>query len=478
MDAGRELPHDTRQPGLTALRLSRADLANLAMETPGTPMHVGAVLVLDGPPGDRACTGHDRGLCLDTVRRELDRRLDALPELRRRLHRPGPFAGRPLWVDDPLWRIDRHVTAVEVAAPGDDAALLRLADALLAVPLDRAHPLWRIWFVTGLSGGRVAAILAVHHAVADGTAALRLLSGLTGEASAPAGPRRGVWRPAPAPRWSVLVGDHVRAHLVAAARLLRHRRPARLLGRVVPRLRTLAAARGAPRTSLNGPVGPRRRTAVLRLDLGTVKAVALRSGATVNDIVLEIAAGGLRRLLHKRGEATDVVLHAAMPVAPRSPAQGRTGNTSGIVVVPLPLCPVDPVRRIAVIHRLAARAKDEQIPFGAGNGLTARIAGTALARMASRHQHLTNVVVSNVAGPAAPIRLLGARVSDILPLGVLAGDLAISFLAFSYAGVLTIAVRADADRFPDLDVLTGEMSADWRRLAAPAFATCRPSPDL
>jgi WS/DGAT/MGAT family acyltransferase len=370
-----------------------------------------------------------------------------------------------LWVDDPQWRIDRHVTAVEAPSPGDEAALLRLADDLLATPLDRAHPLWRIWLVTGLSGGRVGAIVAVHHALADGPAGLRLLAVLVDPAGAAVEPASVPWRPVAPPTWSALVVDNFGEHLARLGRLMRRLRPARAPTRIRSAMRSLAVAWSAPRTSLNAPVGPRQRSRIVRLDLDAVRAVAHRNGATVNAVVLELAAAGLYGLLAGRGETVDRALHVAIPVTPRSiaPADVRTGNRSGIVIARLPLEPTDPLPRLAAIHRLAGQAQREQVPLG-GVGLPVGRSCTALARAASRHQHLTNVVVSNVAGPSGPLRLLGARVVDLLPLGVLSGNLAVSFLAFSYAGTLTITVRADADRFPDLDVLVAAMSADWQRL--------------
>jgi WS/DGAT/MGAT family acyltransferase len=430
-------------------RLSAADVSYLAVEAADTPMHVGALAVLDGSP----LRDRDGHVDLTGLRAELDRRLDAAPVLRKRLYRPGPLAGRPLWVDDPDFSIARHVTLVTAAPPGDDAALLRLADRLLEPRLDRAHPLWRIWFVDGLPDGRLAMLIAVHHAVADGPAALRLfLTLLAGPAKAG---ERTVWTPKPPPSWS---------HIMQA----RIRKPARPSRPAFPRpgsWRRLRAALGAPRTSLNAPIGPQRISAVVRMPLAAVKAVAHRAGASVNDVLLDLTAGGVAALLRARGEAVDRALHLAVPQSQRAADDlGVAGNEAGVLMVRLPLEPVDPRERLAVVHRATAAAKREQ-----PNGSTPLVwlARSGLMRMFTRHQRLTNFVVSNVVGPPEPLMMLGSPVVELIPLGALAGNLALTFLALSYAGTLVVSVRADRERFADLPVLVAAMNQEWQTMAAP-----------
>jgi len=389
-------------------RLSAADLTYLAVEAADTPMHVGALAILDGS----TLRDKDGRIRLAELRGELESRLDRAPMLRRRLK----SRGRAVWVDDPDFRIERHVKLATAADP----TLLGLADRLLEPRLDRAHPLWRLWFVDGLSGGRVGLLIAIHHAVADGQTALQmllpLLSGLP-----PTGARRpAVTRSGGRGGW-----------------------------------RRLRAALGAPRTSLNAPIGLHRVSAVVRIPLASAKAVA---GVTVNDVLLNLVAGGIRALLQKRGEAVDDVrLHVAVPV--------DTGGTqAGIVVVRLPLSPADPRERLARVHDAATKAKT-----GQAGGATPLVwlARAGLMRLFTRHQRLTNVVVSNVVGPAEPLVLFGAPVVELIPLGALAGNLALTFLALSYAGTLVVSVRADRERFADLPVLVAAMNRDWQTMAAP-----------
>jgi diacylglycerol O-acyltransferase / wax synthase len=449
--------------GSRFVRLSATDRINLAVEAPDTPMQVGAVVML---AGDSLC---DTAGCLRLadIRAVLECRLADVPRLRHIIHQPPVLAGGPVWVDDPAFRIERHVNRVEAPPPGDEPALLRLAIDLMAVPLDRAHPLWRIWFVTGLRGGRVAAVVGLHHVVADGLAAMRLITGLL---DPPAGPGREPappsWVPAAPPRWRSLVHDN-------AVRVLRSARPARRrrAGASPGAWRLFARSWRAPRTSLNGPIGPRRRLAVLRLDLAAAKEVAHEHGGKVNDVVLALAAGGLRALLASRGEPVDgVSVNASVAVSLRTPEQAaEAGNQTGGLIIPVPLGEPDPGARLRRVCAATAAAKRGQM-VSAGNSLLVWLARLGLVRWVSRRQRLTNLVESNVTGPVERMHVLGEPVLGLVPLGVLAGNISISFLALSYAGRLTVTVLADADQHPDLPVVTTAMERDWAALLPSARA--------
>lgn len=446
------------------VRLSALDMLNLAVETRDAPMSIGAVLILDG----RTLRGADGRLALTAIRAAIDRRLAGAPPLRGIIRRAGPLAGRPVWVDDPSFRIDRHVLPAEVPPPGDEAALLRLAAGLMSGVLDRSYPLWRMWLVTGLASGRVAVVVKLHHVLADGLAAIHLIMSIldTPVTDGPATARP--WTPSPPPRWRELVADTARARLAAVRRL----RPRSSLRRLVTTLqghrRILATVRRAAPTSLNAPVGPRRRLAVLRIDLARAKRVSRQHGGKVNDVVLSLAAAGLRSLLHSRAEPVDELwLHASVAMSLRVPGQDAEGggNRTGGYVVRLPCGEPDPGLRLSMIAAESTRAKRGQLPT-AGNALLVWLARLGLARFFSRRQHMIHFVESNVAGPATPTRILGAPLLDVVPIGNLAGNIGVSFLALSYAGRLVITVHGDADRFPDLPVLLAGMRREWAVLRA------------
>ena len=426
------------------LRLRAADLLNLAVETKDSPANEGAVLVLDV----------SRVADVDHVLRQLQARLARVPQLRRTIHRPGLLGGRPLWVDDPSFDIERHVDRVEVRPPGDEAALLELAARLMVPLLDRAEPLWHLWVVTGLAHGRLAIVLKLHHVMADGLAALNLLASLASEAGTP-------FERIPTPSWRDLVHDNLRAKLGA----LRQVSAVRVAAAIGGFYRMLRASRGAPRTSLNAPIGPNRRLAVLRFELAEVKQLAHAHGGKVNDVILALAAGGLRTLLITRGEPVQGIrLHVGIAVSLRGredPADG--GNRTGAYMVRLPVGSADPVTRLRQIAAASVQAKSHQVPT-AGHTLLMLLARLGLVRRFTRHQHFTNIMESNIAGPQDPIVLFGAPVVDLVPVSNLTGNLALGFLALSYAGRLNVTVQADADLYPDLPVLVDALRQEWAAL--------------
>jgi WS/DGAT/MGAT family acyltransferase len=440
---------------------------SLEIEAPDTPMHLAAVVVAD------PASGADDRPGLDEARRLIERRLASVPELRQRIHRPGLLAGRPLWVDDPGFRIERHVTEVRLRPPGDETILLAVAEQLLTAPLDRRHPLWHIWFVRGLADGRTAAVIALHHALADGLAAIRLLASLL-DTSGPPPAGHPAWTPQPAPTWSALAADNVRQRWTTWRRSAHRPDPGRLAAMVRGAWVTGRHAWPTSRTSLTAPVSGRRVVIPLRLDLTTARSVAHERGVTINDLVLGLVTGGVRALLRSRGEATEsVAIHAAVPVSQRSPEQiDDAGNRVGTSVVRLDLSGTDPVSTLDAVHAETVEVKRSQPP-AAGQAVMAWLARSGVARLLTRHQRLTDIAVSNIVGPSTPIRLLGAPVIDIVPLGALAGNLALSVLVLSYAGRLIIAVQADPVHFPDLRVVVDGMAHDWTVLSTlprPALA--------
>jgi diacylglycerol O-acyltransferase len=443
-------------------RLGRYDLHCLAVETPARPIHLGILAVLDG----RALLDPAGRLRLADIRRGIDGRVATMPELRAVVFRPGRLAGRPLWVDDRAFRIDAHVSEVALPPPGDEAALLALVERLMAPLLDRSRPLWRISFVTGLEGGRVGLLVVLHHALADGMTAMRMVRSLLGPPMSSAGPGpRDVPVPVAPPTWGQLVRDDIRSTIGSALRLARPATWRLVAGVARSASQASSLARHSPRSSLNAPVGPRRRLATMRLDLAVARRVARLRGCGVNDVVLTLVAGGLRALLDARGEPiAGLRPRVGIAVALFSPGHGvEAGNDIGTLHVPLPLAEPDPGERLPLIA--AARAQAKLSPMVAAEPvLRASLGRFAVVRRSLESQRLVNLAETYVPGPPTAIEVLGTPVLDLLPIAPLAGNLGLSFVAHSYAGRLTLTVRVDADRFPDLDVLLSAMQRDWRRL--------------
>jgi diacylglycerol O-acyltransferase / wax synthase len=452
-------------------RLSVLDLMFLRVESAAWPCHFGGLAVVDGTgldstglDGTGLLDGSGR-LRLEEIAEELGRRLAQVPQLRRRLLFPGPLLGRPLWVDDDRFDIHRHLHQAVVDPPGGDNQLLDAAARICESLLDRTRPLWELWFLTGLADGRVGVLLKLHHAVADGIAAVTIMASLFDPGPAVPAPAAGTWAPQRAPTRRQLLADNLaakRGQGSRAAAALAH--PVRL-ARAVQVFAGVARQAGSParasRTSLNRRVEAGRRIRFLRLDLAAVKHVAHAHQGKVNDVVLTIFTGGLRRLLAARGElAPGLELVTTMPASSR--AAGSTsaaGNELGAMALPLPVWQADAGRLLDRIADRTREAKAGQHP-AAAMGLIAWLSATPLGRYFAAHQHAAHVEVTNVAGPSAPVSLFGARVLAILPIVGPVGNLGPVLCAFSYAGQLVLVVTADARGFPDLDVLMAGMESD------------------
>lgn len=445
-------------------RLTSFDLMFLRLETPEWPCHFGGLAILEG----EALLDDDDGLRIEELTERLDRRLPLVPQLRRRLHTPGPLGGRPLWVDDAGFDVSRHVHRASVPAPGGEAELLDVASRVAMRPLDRRRPLWELWFLTGLEHGRVAAMLKLHHSVADGMAAVTIMGSLFDLAPDAPDPAPVVWEPEPVPSERALRAEHlasvagaIRRAVGAASRpgSLRRAR-ARLRGawRLGRSYAGVNPALQAPHTSLNPIVGPGRRVGVVRCGLDAVKDAAHAHEAKVNDVVLDLWSGGLRDLLASRGEAIDADLIMSMPVSLRDDAEpGSVDNRTGWVAFALPTSIGDPLARLDEIARRTRAVKAQQQPAAIA-GFMAALAATPVARAYTTHQRTNNVLVTNVPGPPVPVFLFGARAVEFLPIVELVGNVGLVLCAFSYAGRLSLVVTADAAGFPDLDVLLAGMA--------------------
>jgi len=446
-------------------RLSPQDLSNLRVEARGLPMHVAALAILDGAPL-RDAQGVFR---LEAMRAEIERRLHLAPRLRQVLYRPPLGLGRLLWVDDADFDIGRHVRVRAIAPPGDETALLAACQELNEPALERSQPLWELWFLTGLAGGRVGMLIRLHHVVADGVATVALLGSLFDVAPDTQPVLAPPWVPAAVPPfWELLVDSLRRRGAALATAFSTLARPAQWLRHLRAAAAPLRESFGeglASRSSLNGPIGKYRRLLVVRADLDRAKAVAHAHGAKVNDVVLAVVTGGTRALLRSRGELVPgLLLRASVPVSVRgSGDRAAMGNLTGLMSVPLPVNEPDPVRRLETIARVTVARKRRRRVIrawwrGAGPGLT----------WFMHHQRLVNLLVSNVPGPPAPLSFAGARILEVFQLGVIQGNLRLSVGVLSYAGQLNFGILADAEAFPDLAVFAKGLGAALTELGVAA----------
>lgn len=430
------------------------------------PQENGALAILDGG----ALLEPDGRFRVEAVRETIEDRLHLVPRLRQVLSIPGRGLGPPLWVDAPAFDLSRHVQVSPLPPPGGEAELLAATEQVRRRRLDRSRPLWEMWFLPGLTEGRVGLFVKLHHALADGIAVMATVGALLDTASDAAGPAavEREWTPAPAPTERELRADVARRRGVALGRLastLAH--PAasvRLMRSALPAVGELFVGERTPATSLNRMVGADRAFALLRSSIDIVTGIAHAHGATVDDVLLAVTAGGIRALLRSRGEPVDgVAVRVFVPVTLRhGPLDRARGNALGQMVVPLPIGVADPGQRLRQIAAATAERKARRRPSLAL--LRSPFVRAWLLKLMARHP--VNVTTADLRGPSVPSSLCGARLLEVFPVLPLIGNVSLGVGVLSYAEQFAITVVADRDAYPDVDVFVAGASEDLRTLTA------------
>ena len=456
-------------------RLSAIDASFLAQEKQASHMHVGALVIFEGPPPGR-----------DEFRAHMETRLPLVPRYRQKLAFPPLETGRPFWVDDPSFNLEYHVRHTALPSPGDIDQLRNLAGRIYSQRLDRSKPLWETWLVQGLSDGRFALITKTHHSMIDGISGVDLASVLFDVTPVPREVEPEPWTPSPEPTSAELaadaVNDFLKAPLGAAGRALGAvQRP----GRALREAREAAEGLGevawanlnpAPEIPLNVPIGPHRRIRWVGAPLGDFKRVKNELGGTVNDVVLAVVAGALRRWLHSRGVRTEgLELRALVPVSIRAEDEhDGVGNRIAAMRGPLPVYVDDPVERLRIVGEAMAGLKQSKQALGAEviAGLTGFAPPTILAQ-ASRlnfSTRLFNVIVTNVPGPQFPLYMHGRELEELVPLAFLPEDHALAIAIMSYNGTARFGLLADFDAMPDLEYVAEALEESLAELLTAAGA--------
>jgi WS/DGAT/MGAT family acyltransferase len=441
-------------------RLDAVGETYLRMESPTTPLHIASVGLFEP---DGLCDASGR-LRLSAIRRRVDARLAALPRLRQRLLETPLGIHRPVWVDDERFDIARHVDAVELGAPHDEAALLRLVERTLMERLDRDRPLWHLRFVTGLADGRVALIERAHHAIADGLSGLDLTFVVldTDPEAADVPPTRWLARRPPTSRRMLRDGvmERATAPLEAVGRVASLvRSPSRVRRGADDLVRLASTARRtgmvAPSCSLNGTLSDDRRLLIDRHDLEAVRKAGAPHGGTVNDVVLCAVAAGLRDLFLARGETLppDRAVRVLVPMSTRTKESASLGNRVGGLLVTLPVGIGDPVERLRAIVADTSRLKASregtmsEVVLEAMNLMPPPL--VHLMQLGVERQPLVNMVVTNIPGPDIPLYALGSRLVQAFPIVPLGARMTLEVAILSYDGTLAVCVTADRHRCPD-----------------------------
>ena len=458
-------------------RLSAVDASFLHEERQASHMHVGAVVVLDGPPPTR-----------EQFAEHIQSRLHLVPRYRQKLAFPRFEMGRPFWIDDPRFNLDYHVRHTALPSPGTDDQLRRLVGRIFSQRLDRSKPLWEVWLVQGFHGedggaaGGFVLVSKTHHALVDGVAGVDIATVLFDLSPLPPepAPEADAWSPAREPSDAELVAEGIGGLVRAPTRLAGE--TLRALGRPAESLtRAREAAEGlgevgrailspAPKVPLNVPIGPHRRVYWLQSELAHFKAVKNSLGGTVNDVFLAMVAGGLGRWLRTRGVDTEgLELRGLVPVSIRAEDQHhQLGNRIAAVRGPLPVYAEDPVERLRIVRESMQGVKESKQALGAEviAGLEDFAPPTLLA-MASRlnfSTRLFNLIVTNVPGPQFPLYLMGREMQEIVPVAFLPDNHALAIAAMSYNGKLDVGLLGDYDAMPDLDVLAELLEGSLREL--------------
>ena len=442
-------------------RLSPLDVSFLYMETPTTAMHVGGVAVFQPPEG---------GFDYDRLVELITQRIALVPRYRQKVKFiPGRIAN-PVWVDDEDFDVTDHVRRSARPKPGSDAQLRELVGRLQSRQLDRNRPLWEIYLVEGLEGGRVGIITKTHHAMVDGVSAVDIGTVILDITPEPREVPPDGWKPRPEPGAASLVVGAVtdlvkrptQAVDTARAAVGDARATASKAATVASAVlaSVVSMARPAPSSPLNVPIGEQRRYGMAATDLDDYKRVRKAHGGTVNDVVLATVAGALRAWLLTRGEAVTptTTIRAMVPVSVRTEGE-QMGNRVSSYFVDLPVGESNPVMRLHQVSFAMRGHKESGQSVGADalvqmSGFAPPTIHSLGARVASGFtRRLFNLVVTNVPGPQFPLYAAGARMLAMYPVVPLAKSQAVSCGLTSYNGGVFYGLNADRDAMPDIDVL-------------------------
>jgi diacylglycerol O-acyltransferase len=466
-------------------RLSAQDAAFLYAESPVSHMHVGSLVVFENV-----------GLAEDELNAHIASRLHLVPRFRKKLAWVPAYQGRPVWVDDPHFDIRFHVRYTGLPRPGGEREALRLMGRVMSRPLDRQRPLWELW-VFELPDNRLGMIQKTHHCLIDGISGVDLGTVLLDVAKAPPpSDPPPEWRPSTMPSRKRLLVDAVLERYTKPAEIYRTwraaTRPQREFAQRVLEVGqgvfsfSRAALERAPTTSLNRPIGPYRRFEIVRMRLDDVKRIKNRFGCTVNDAVLAIVAGGLRKLLLARGDYVDgLTLKAMVPVSVRDTSERQTyGNMVAMMCADLPVGETNPLRRISFVKERMSGLKESKQAVGADFWVKlSEYAPPTLLALAGRataaFQRMVNVIVTNVPGPQVPLYLLGGQMLEAFPCVPIMNNAALGVAVLSYNGQLDFGLSGDWDILPDLEVFASgldEARKELLDLAAPGqiSASARP----
>ena len=460
--------------------LSGLDSSFLFLEDAHQPMHVGSVLVFEG------------SMDFESFRETMASRVHLVPRLRQRLAMVPFGIGKPYWVDDPAFNLDMHLQHVALPSPGSWKELRGLAARIFSVPLDRSRPLWEMTFVEGLDKipqvppGSVAVINKIHHAAIDGVSGADMMGVLLDMTKEPR-----TFSPPP-PRVIPPVPNELEVLSHTARKIMgKPSEIKRVAGELGEALRAAAKVKDkgveappipmtAPPTSINHTITGQRIWNTALLELDRVKAIRKVTGCTLNDVVLAICAGALRRYFDEKGELPDKPLIAMVPVSTRSEDErGNMGNKVSAMFLDIATDVADPVERLKVIQRHTQGGKAFEkagatrafvdlwdfVPFGLANRVLRLYSRF---RVSELHNPVFNCVITNVPGPQMDMYMAGHKLLASMGMAPLVDGMGLLITVLSYNGVLSISPTSSPSVMPDLDKFTRYLRESANELEAAA----------
>ncbi|MDQ1706213.1 MAG: diacylglycerol O-acyltransferase / wax synthase [Frankiaceae bacterium] len=461
-------------------RLGGLDSAFLYFETPTMHMHVGGLMLIDPSTMSKPYS-------FESMRAYIDGRMPLVPAFRRKLATVPLNLSRPYWVEDQDFDLDYHLHRIAVPAPAGDRETADCVAEILSRPMDRSRPLWEMWIVEGRADGLVAVVSKVHHSSIDGITGANMMAELFDlEPDAP--PRVATepdpWEGERRPGDLELIGRSVYdlvSRPVGVVKLL----PGTLLGigKILNRRRGapgMPAPFTAPRTSFNATLTPHRTVSFVNVSLDDVKKVKNAFGVKVNDVVLAISSGALRRYLDRRDELPDKSLIAAIPVSVHDRTSDKEGTTKvSFMFSSLASDIDDPAERLRVIAETmdGAKADHELVPasflqdwaeHAAPNtfSLAARVYSSL--RLSERHPVVHNLVISNVPGPPIPLYFNGAELKGLYPLGPIMDGAGLNVTVLSNMDSVGFGFISCKELMPDIWDLANDVPAALAELVSAA----------
>ena len=447
--------------------ISGTDAAFLYAEAPHSPMHLGGLSIVEG------------SLSFQDFKAVIASRIHQVPKFRKRLISVPMNLDYPYWADDPNFDLDMHLHHIALPAPGDWETLRNLSSSIFSIPLDKSRPLWSINFIEGLDKvsqvppGSVAVIAKIHHVMIDGMSGLGIMGimydmmpGIKVDKEKELKP----YNPEPIPNELSLllktstnfVKDPLKLPKVASQTvmdLLKKRMTPKVQATELPK-----SSMSAPRTIFNEPISPKRKWGTAILSLKRIKKLKDLTQMTINDLMLGICAGALRKYLLEKDKLPNQSLVANVPVSIRTKKEsGEMNNKIANILIKLATNIEDPIERLEAIHEHTVQGKlkkkgvgakkltkiADAVPFGLVNVAAGIYSRYNLSKL---HNPIFNVTISNVPGPQFPLYLNGHKVQSVMAMAPIIDGLGLIINILSYNGVVTISATSDAKTMPDMDL--------------------------